>query len=68
MVHAWGCKRSITKLWLKKLEETIWENIWGNNVKMYFREVDCENVKLIECAQHRVLSDVCDHGESLWVA
>jgi len=46
MVHAWGCKRSVTKLWLKKLEKTIWENIWENNIKMYFREVDCENVKL----------------------
>jgi len=67
-VHAWGCKRSITKLWLKELEETIWENKRGNNIKMYIREVDCENVKLIECAQRRVLSDVCDHGESLWVA
>jgi len=51
MVHAWGCKRAITELWLKKLEETIWENIWGNNKKMYFREVDCKNVKFIECAQ-----------------
>jgi hypothetical protein len=47
MVHAWSCKRSVTKLWLKKLEDTIWESIWGN-IKMYFREADCEDVKVVE--------------------
>jgi tricorn protease-like protein len=50
------------------VEETGRDRLGEHNIKMCIREVDCERVKLIECSQHRVLSDVCDHGESHWVA